>query len=905
MESESSSDFLDKLQEALREEVWTRKGVKDYTLEDFAQLRSFVPEHPDEEKLEEGLELCKTHLTTNRSSIVALYLASLIAKRHGLLDISYLVSLLEVFSQQSRWSIVEDLALEFQETPSAAQFLEKAFKEQDETDKLVGLWQNFVAKDLSNIDAVVSLADYHKSSGEPGQSQSLYLKAFNRAMQSDNKPKLKVIWDALLEFPISEGFYKPLVKKMSKGLPPAQHLELLTSLFKKISSDPGELGFSLYVLKEILAKSETNGWARRELIKKYREFYAENPNLEENLQQSNLLQGWRDVNQAIDDFEKHMAFEKGRFVFHSEWGVGYITEVNGDTLSIDFLKKPGHKMSFKMALSSLSVLQKKHIWVLKATQPREKLHDKIKGDPSWALQVIFRSFGVIDMKAVKAELTPDILSASEWTSWATRAKNILTKDSYFSKVPGKANTYAYQLLPLEEGERVLNAFFAETSFFRKTPILRAFLALEPLNSDLAMQFLDFFEVNLNNTSEPVLALCSYLVIQDCIAKFPELTRFISALPTFEELFAKLQDVHEVFVGIKDSYLVRSLTSEITKRDDALEIFKSNFLASPSPMLYEALESTEQAQSIGKEIVAHYKDPGYRSAFIWFVKTYPTRDLALFFDLDHERLLVLEAHLLEVVCNDIRAHRNLIQNRRYLKILSDSLFKSHAVLDMVRSADKPENVEAFFRTFRQFSNVESQYVVELEQVLSEQYPSLALSYTKATRKDKEDAKASENADRDFFWTLSASLEKKKMELKELLEVEVPKNAREIGAAIELGDLKENAEYKAGKERQELLNIQIGKLSREIQRAKVFDPQAMQSEQISFGTVVEVKTSNGQKEKLTMLGLWESNPDKKVISYISPLGTKLIGHKVGETIEFDLSGKSFSYEILGIAPMAAKA
>jgi transcription elongation factor GreA len=126
----------------------------------------------------------------------------------------------------------------------------------------------------------------------------------------------------------------------------------------------------------------------------------------------------------------------------------------------------------------------------------------------------------------------------------------------------------------------------------------------------------------------------------------------------------------------------------------------------------------------------------------------------------------------------------------------------------------------------------------------------------------------------------------------MDVEVPANSKEIAFALSLGDLRENAEYKAAKEKQEILNSTVAKLKDEIERAQIFDPASVNTERVSFGTRVVLKNNADDKEEeYTILGPWESDPEHGIISYLSPFGSALLNKKAGESFDFafDLSRK----------------
>jgi len=133
----------------------------------------------------------------------------------------------------------------------------------------------------------------------------------------------------------------------------------------------------------------------------------------------------------------------------------------------------------------------------------------------------------------------------------------------------------------------------------------------------------------------------------------------------------------------------------------------------------------------------------------------------------------------------------------------------------------------------------------------------------------------------------------------MEVDVPQNQKEIAFALSLGDLRENAEYKAAKEKQDELNAKVGKLKNELEKAQIFDKSTVTTSKISFGTKVNLLNElTNTKETYTILGPWESDPMQDVISYLSPLGKKLFNHKVGESLSFAIHDRKFQYRIESI-------
>ena len=126
--------------------------------------------------------------------------------------------------------------------------------------------------------------------------------------------------------------------------------------------------------------------------------------------------------------------------------------------------------------------------------------------------------------------------------------------------------------------------------------------------------------------------------------------------------------------------------------------------------------------------------------------------------------------------------------------------------------------------------------------------------------------------------------------------MPTNQKEIAYALSLGDLRENAEYKAAKEKQDELNSKVAKLKNEIERAQIFDKSSVSITKVSFGTIVKLTNElSGEAEAYTILGPWESDPSNNIISYLSPLGKKLLNHKPGEHLTFLIHERKFQYKV----------
>jgi transcription elongation factor GreA len=144
-----------------------------------------------------------------------------------------------------------------------------------------------------------------------------------------------------------------------------------------------------------------------------------------------------------------------------------------------------------------------------------------------------------------------------------------------------------------------------------------------------------------------------------------------------------------------------------------------------------------------------------------------------------------------------------------------------------------------------------------------------------------------------------LKRLREELRHILTVERPRNIKAIEEARSHGDLNENAEYHAAKERQSMLDAKMNELEMAINRSEVIEIDERSAERIVFGAKVELQNlANGQKVTYQLIGPYESDPESGKISVISPLGKALIGREEGDIVKIKTPGGIQEFEVLEI-------
>ncbi|MDP6558529.1 MAG: transcription elongation factor GreA [Candidatus Binatia bacterium] len=138
-----------------------------------------------------------------------------------------------------------------------------------------------------------------------------------------------------------------------------------------------------------------------------------------------------------------------------------------------------------------------------------------------------------------------------------------------------------------------------------------------------------------------------------------------------------------------------------------------------------------------------------------------------------------------------------------------------------------------------------------------------------------------------------------ELRRLKSVERPKNIREIEEARAQGDLSENAEFHAAKERQGLLDVQIRDMEDKLVRAEVIEVSKLSGEKVVFGATVQLEdTDTGQRVVYQIVGDGEAEPKDGKISLSSPIARSLIGKSVGDEVVARIPSGVRNFEILGL-------
>lgn len=888
------ADLIQSVQDMLKEETWTRQTISNYTQNDLKGLAEIVENAKNENCTKQIYEICKEHLVHSKDSIIALYICGILDLQNGSLDNSALETLVDIFEKNHKENVVVYLCESILDDDSNNKFALRTlanFYLSENNPKVWDLYETLVKVDFSEADKAKLLAEHFEAESDVEKAIDYYKKAILRYINAKNYNQCKEIWSKLVQFiPQEIDFFQLIRRKISKQMGEYKTTILMQELYTWYK-DNKKWDIAIEILKQNLEVEPKDNWARKEIVDCYREKYAGHSHLEDYIRSSNLTQNYRNVFEAINYFEKHIAFDKGSFVFHRNWGVGIIRKLENDTLTINFGKVAGiHEMKLAMAVTALKPLAKDHIWVLKATKKHDELSKKIKSDKVWALKTIIKSYdNACDFKHIKAEIVPAILTPGEWTSWNTAAKKILETDAQFGISPNDINMYTVRDHEITPEEKYSNEFKAQKQFFARIDILMKYFDndITDKSSEFFAEMYSYFTgylKNITKVNEQVLA--SYLVVK-YIGSVDKQFAFPTK-ETFAELYKHIEDPREIYCQLKDTKNTH-LRADFIKTIKLLPDWDEQYIKLfPTALKEEILKSlidggqVEKVQKMVRKCFEQYKD--YRDAVLFFFEKCQEKDWFKNAGVSYEKQLITLINIIELTFREIKNHVNSTENKKINKNATTLLFQESTLYNYMFSKDI-ETVNKMYTMVDDIAELDPSYKQTTRNKILEKYPDFKFRVSEEKISQPKG-----------MLVTAQKLSEKKAEAERIEKVEIPKNAAEVADAKAKGDLKENQEYKSAREQQHFLNLSLSKLTEELNRAVVFDPTTATTSIVSFGTEVTLTNKNTQEDEVyTILGPWESDPDNNIISYMSPFGNAILDKKVGENVQFTINEHKYNYDI----------
>ena len=567
--------------------------------------------------------------------------------------------------------------------------------------------------------------------------------------------------------------------------------------------------------------------------------------------------------------------EVGSFCVHRSWGPGKIVgwDLLGDSMTIDFDGRPGHAMKLEFAAKFLEVIPNEHI-LAKRLAEKETLEVMAKENPTELVELALVSYG----NSMLLDDLDDILKGSvvpeaRYKSWWDSTKKQMRQHTKFI-VPSKRN------IPMELRKETLSQADALVSDFKRASDAKA-----------KAKIVDSIVKEVESFTNPVADLKPVAVeVDDAISKSVRL----KPAAALELIFVRDQ-LHEKLPDLKPEGEIPSATAVILKNRSnlselirALPVTAQKRLIEMMPQVFgdawvdEALDQLNQAtvrtvtelarflrsQGKGDDLDAYLK-LGLQGrtlnseALAWICKERKSGAQSVF-----------TADLATAIVNALEKEHFEDDSKKASRLHDVVIADSELLPDLVKMSNARE-VKMFARRLLATPVFEELNKRPLLDRVIKIYPEIQKLVEGDDKKESQDDKALV-----VSWE---SLEARKKMLSELVKVEIPKNTEDIKIAREYGDLRENSEFKMAKEYQGILRRKEQELQDEISRATGTDFKGADTSSVSIGTIVNVTASNGTKETFTILGAWDSDAEKGIVSYLSATGIALLDHKVGDSID----------------------
>lgn len=567
------------------------------------------------------------------------------------------------------------------------------------------------------------------------------------------------------------------------------------------------------------------------------------------------------------------ALNPGTFCTHKSWGFGQVAlwRLSTGQIVIDFEGRKGHPMQVAYAVETLTALPPTHSAVRARTEPAA-LRELATNDPAALVELLLKEAGgAATPAALQAALVPQVFDAAAARKWWESAKKKLKSDGHFV-LPTK-KTDPVQLLEAPEASHVglLQKFRGARHLKDQVGALEVLVKslddfadeVEELQK-LAHQIGDVAAkgqklqaaqaLELLLARDEILAKHSSLQISpeaptvaSLLRNAPKLTELFNSLPAVKQRVA-LASLEEAFGGewpSKALQLMQSGTARLVA--DIQKLFERKGRGGE---LAEALYRWINERSASSEIL------------LWLCKErggpYPHLFNPTLFG---AVLSSLEMDQLSEAKKSRKLHDLVLDDT---SLLAD--FFTGAELEVVRDAMRRLLLTTVFDDLNKRS---------------------LLGRLIKLRPELGNMVSGEAEDRAESLTVSwASLERRKKEFDDLVNRQIPQNVRDIQIARSYGDLRENFEFKSAKEQQAVLARRKAELERALANARGTNFENPDTSVVSIGTTVTLTHADGHQESYSILGAWDSAPEKGIISYKAALGQLLLGQPPGARVE--LSG-----------------
>lgn len=577
----------------------------------------------------------------------------------------------------------------------------------------------------------------------------------------------------------------------------------------------------------------------------------------------------------------------GTFVLHKSWGFGRVADWNLllNQITIDFTGKKSHPMQLQYAADNLTPLSTEHFLSRKATDlPGVKA--LLKSDPAAVVRNVLESLGgTATVQQISDWVVGDLMSEAEWKRWWDSTKKVLKSSGYFA-VPTKKTEPVHL-----RGEKVsradeLIAFFKQA---RRPKEQAAALdqmikhhhefveperQLQPIITAIEQA------AERNQKLHPGLSFELVIGRDDLLERCPKL-RATNPDLTLERLIreehARLATILPKLPAGKEKRVLALLPNALgeawTAR--ALQLMQTHHARAVAQLPKVFADAGKQAE-LGVFLDRGIRDHSLSSeTLLWLCR-----------ERDGEFRELINPELLGAILAAIERdqHNETSRGNKLRDLLLDDrelipeMF-ANSEIGIARDGMRRLMLTPAFDELTKRSLMAR--IIKL-------HPELESVMTGEQKEEKAQPLI-------VSWS---SLQKRKEEYEELIQKKIPENTKEISVARSYGDLRENFEFKAAKQMQAVLMRRKTELEHMLHNARGTSFENTDTSKVSIGTIVTLKSISGDYERFTILGAWDGDPDRGVISYQTAIGQTLLGKVVGDKVTLNTDHGSGDYELVAI-------
>ncbi len=587
-------------------------------------------------------------------------------------------------------------------------------------------------------------------------------------------------------------------------------------------------------------RKETSG-IREKLSSLYKKLYRSSDHIDDFIRVSGLMTA-DSLFKALAKLDEFLDYDVGRYFYFERYGLGTVVEAKPEKqeIIVDFEKKKRHFLTLDIARGLLMKIGPEH-FLYKKAQHVDELKQMAAERPADLVLLLLRSMKEpmtpVQIKRHLSGIVEEKCIAGFWE----RVRKVLEKNTHI-QVTGKPQKTYTAIEPDTDRSELARKAFAEA------PPREQYALAEEYSRTMSDVFstLGPLLVKLGNSmvkKDPGLALDIFFL---CMRHFTD--------PAFDySLESILEENDATVVQHMNTPAHQKMVLEYIVERNPKEwhgVLKKLLFDSTDNKLLDQIgthlvEKPDVLHDCYRTIFSFPRQ--YPHQYRWMLKKMQVGELAEYFQ---------PAFLPRMIdsLDQVKGIKGTLN-----KILTLERF------DGIVARAGRDDADRILRTINNSTALEEYRKKDFERIIEHHHPSLF-----------------KQVQTEVYSTESALL-KKKQELEHLLEVEIPANKKEIGRAREFGDLSENFEYKAAKEKQGQLLEKVRVIQSDLQQVKIIDPAHIDTSRVTVGTRISLaRVSDGKILEYTILGRWDTDLDKNIISNEAPVAQALLTRVCGDRI-----------------------